>query len=55
MKPRRVVIVLGALAALIAVIFVFSAAFLPRLVDSQLIKEKIISGLAKKSEGRLPS
>jgi hypothetical protein len=51
MKPR-LIIFLGALAALIAVIFMFTALILPRLVDSQLIKDKITSGLAKKSTGR---
>jgi hypothetical protein len=51
MKPPRVVIFLGALAALIAVFFVFSAVLLPRLVDSQLIKEVISSRWAKKSAG----
>ncbi|MGE5305147.1 MAG: AsmA-like C-terminal domain-containing protein [Alphaproteobacteria bacterium] len=52
MKPSRVVIVFGALASLIALIFVCSALLLPRIVDSERMKEKISSELAKKSSGR---
>lgn len=47
------VIFLGALAAVITVIFFLGAVLLPRLVDSELIKETISSRLAKKSAGSL--
>ena len=53
MKLPRVVIFLGALAAVITVIFFLGAVLLPRLVDSELIKETISSRLAKKSAGNL--
>ena len=53
MKPSRVIICLGALAAVILAIVALSALFLPRLVDSERIKAKISSGLATKSSARL--
>jgi AsmA-like C-terminal region len=51
MKRRRVILVLGALAAVIIVILVSGALLLPRLIDSQLVKEKIGSLLAEKTKG----
>ncbi|MGE5818433.1 MAG: hypothetical protein ACM37Z_10450 [Deltaproteobacteria bacterium] len=53
MKTPRMVIFLGALAAVITVIFLLGAVLLPRLVDSELIKETISSRLAKNSAGSL--
>lgn len=51
MKLPRVVVVLGALAVVIIVILVSGALLLPRLIDSQLVKEKIGSLLAEKTKG----
>jgi hypothetical protein len=51
MKLRRVIVVLGALAAVIIVILVSGALLLPRLIDSPLVKEKIGSLLAERTKG----
>jgi uncharacterized protein involved in outer membrane biogenesis len=51
MKLQRVVIVLGACAAVIVALSILGALFLPRLIDSQLIKDKIASALTEKTKG----
>jgi hypothetical protein len=53
MKLRRVIIWFGVSAAVIVVILIFSALLLPRLIESQLVKEKIGSLLAEKTGGHL--
>jgi hypothetical protein len=53
MKLSRAVIFLGACAALVVLAVFFSAFLLPWLVDSRLVREKISSEFATKSEGRV--
>lgn len=53
MKPRRLVIFFAALAAVVLLFLVVSAVFLPRLVDSQLMREMIRARLAQKSAGSM--
>ncbi|MGH7795186.1 MAG: AsmA-like C-terminal domain-containing protein [Candidatus Binatia bacterium] len=48
---RRLIVVLGVFVVLILVICVGSALILPRLIDSQLVRDKISAGLAKKIAG----
>jgi hypothetical protein len=51
MKLPRVVIFLGIPVVLVIIIVVSSALLLPRLIDSQLVREKISSELVKKTAG----
>lgn len=53
MKWPRLIVVLGVFAAVIMVILVSSALLLPRLVDGQLVRGKIISFLGEKTGGNL--
>jgi hypothetical protein len=53
MKLRRVIICCGVSAAVTVLIVIFSALVLPRLIDSQLVKEKIGSLLSEKTGGHL--
>jgi len=52
MKSPRIAIWAAALGAVVLVMLVLAAVLLPRLVDSQLMQERISSALAKKSQGR---
>ena len=53
MRLPRLIVVLGVFAVLILVILVGSALVLPRLIDSQLVKQQIGSLLAEKTKGSL--
>jgi AsmA-like C-terminal region len=51
MTVRRLVIGLGGFVALILLILVFGALLIPRLIDGQLVRQKISSIMAEKTRG----
>jgi hypothetical protein len=50
---RRLIVLLGGSAAIIVAILILNALLLPRLIDSQWVREKIGSLLAEKTRGNL--
>jgi hypothetical protein len=53
MKLARVLIFVGAMAAVVVVVLIFGARVFPRLIDSQLIRDKMSSAWAKTTDGSL--